>query len=867
MELVIQLPSGQTLDLSAGTTLTVEDLPFLSPQSGEQDVAQIVANPHDPSGVAIKNLSTVAWHSSARSGPRRQVDPGRTFILADGQQIDFGQGTAKVRAHRMAEETIDQSIDPPSTRSDDVISYERVAAIFGQAWQEFCNGEQHSPPAIADFLDRITPAGCKDRLVELPIHDSERRHGKHKLKSWTEFLSDIPQLSGFRDPTKSASESELNGERQQEEIEPIEIRLEAQTVLGRVAAPGITHLLEHPRVSRRHTLIEYVNGQASIRDLGSTNGTFVNGQRIVGPCPLPEGATIDIGPFRLSYSRGLIRTKSRFDNIELTAISLRRTAISRETNRPIVLLDDISLVVKPREFVCIIGGAGSGKSTLLKTLSCRAPVDSGQVLINGADLGQHFHALKSDMAVVQQKDLLLESLTIRQSLMYTASLRLTADMSKAERLERVDAIIEKMHLTAKRDTSIKYLSGGQIKRVSLANELLSDPSLIFLDEVTSGLDEATDRDMMILFREIADAGKTILCVTHSLAHVEETCTHVAVLAPGGILAFYGTPDEALSYFKVKRLGDIYSLVKKSPERTRDRFRSDDHYLRYVSNRLPKKTTEQTAVTPPKVKEATRRIGYGKQTLVLLRRYCRIQFADYSNLATIIGQSVVISILMILLFGKLAPKDDPKTIINSTRIMFMLSLSAFWFGCSNSAKEIVKERRFYERERDADLSPMAYLTSKWVLLGLVTIFQNMVLIWLVKTFTDFKGGLDWQMLTLCVSSITGMALGLFISAASETENQAQTTVPIILIPQVLFAGVIVPLSSSVLPLVKVFSTSYWNYAALFRTLGDDDIQFIKSRDLYVPEPSFSTCLWAMLLQAIIFAIGTRLFLAWRDRIRS
>ena len=118
-------------------------------------------------------------------------------------------------------------------------------------------------------------------------------------------------------------------------------------------------------------------------------------------------------------------------------------------------------------------------------------------------------------------------------------------------------------LTKRRDTLIRHLSGGQVKRASLANELVARPSLLFLDEVTSGLDEQTDREVMELFRQVADGGKTVVCITHSLANVEATCHLVVILTEGGRLAFFGTPDEAKAYFKIPRLGDVYRQARRA----------------------------------------------------------------------------------------------------------------------------------------------------------------------------------------------------------------------------------------------------------------------------------------------------------------
>src|SRR5262249_54969371 len=271
----------------------------------------------------------------------------------------------------------------------------------------------------------------------------------------------------------------------------------------------------------------------------------------------------------------------------LVGHNLRRVVKDRATGQPLTLLDDVSLVVRPREFVCLLGPSGSGKSTLLAMLSGRARPDGGAVLVNGQDLHANFAALKQDIAVVPQKDVLHDSLAVGAALRYTAELRLPPDTGRDEIAASVADILEVVGLTPRRGTLIRHLSGGQVKRASLANELMARPSLLFLDEVTSGLDEQTDRDMMELFRQVADGGKTVVCITHSLANVEATCHLVVILTEGGRLAFVGTPEEARRYFGIARLGDVYRKLAERPAADwQADFRASPLYARYVGERMP-----------------------------------------------------------------------------------------------------------------------------------------------------------------------------------------------------------------------------------------------------------------------------------------
>ena len=189
-------------------------------------------------------------------------------------------------------------------------------------------------------------------------------------------------------------------------------------------------LLEHPQISRVHAQITLQNGEAVVVDLGSANGAFVNGAHVRQPTVLRPGDQLDIGPYALVFDGKALLPRTRSDNVELVARAVRRVVANRETGKPLTLLDDVTLVIRPREFVCLLGPSGSGKSTLLSALSGRTTPDEGRVEVNGTDLHAHFDALKQDIAVVPQKDILHDSLSVGDALWYTARLRLPPDLSR-----------------------------------------------------------------------------------------------------------------------------------------------------------------------------------------------------------------------------------------------------------------------------------------------------------------------------------------------------------------------------------------------------------------------------------------------------
>ncbi|MCA9099221.1 MAG: FHA domain-containing protein, partial [Planctomycetaceae bacterium] len=344
-------------------------------------------------------------------------------------------------------------------------------------------------------------------------------------------------------------------------------------VIGR-ERDEVSFLLNHPHVSRQHARIVVSDNRIVIKDLGSANGTFVNGERISHTVELDSGDRIDIGPFSLRLEGATLISRSRSNNIELSARRISRAVIQRGSGQPLILVADVDLVVRPREFVCLLGPSGSGKSTLMNILSGRNAPNRGIVGLNGENLYENFEAFKEDLAVVPQRDILPTALSVRDALRYTAALRLPADSDPDEIDDAVSDILEVVGLTERSETLIKNLSGGQLKRVSLANELVARPSVLFLDEVTSGLDEQTDGEIMQLFRQVADGGKTVVCITHNLAHVESACHLVVILTEGGKTAFIGKPREACDYFGISRLGDVYlKLSEKNPDAWLAQFRA------------------------------------------------------------------------------------------------------------------------------------------------------------------------------------------------------------------------------------------------------------------------------------------------------
>ena len=321
-------------------------------------------------------------------------------------------------------------------------------------------------------------------------------------------------------------------------------------------APDNDVVVDDMLVSRYHAeLVRGPGGAWEVIDLGSHNGTFVDG-RPVGRAPIDENSLIGIGRHQFRLVRGALEAYEDTGKVEFEAAGLSVFVGEGRT-----ILDDVSFALPENCFLAVVGPSGAGKSTLMKALTGFSPADQGTVLYNGRDLYESIEELRSRIGYVPQDDILHPQLTVRKALGFAAELRFPSDVTKQEREQAVNGVMEELGLTHRADLPIHKLSGGQRKRVSVALELLTKPSLLFLDEPTSGLDPGFEKSAMELLRNLADGGRTVIVVTHSLQSLN-LCDRVIFLAPGGSTAYFGPPEEALEYFGGTDYADVFRTLEQ-----------------------------------------------------------------------------------------------------------------------------------------------------------------------------------------------------------------------------------------------------------------------------------------------------------------
>jgi len=626
-------------------------------------------------------------------------------------------------------------------------------------------------------------------------------------------------------------------------IKPLQLGA-AKITLGRVQDNDV--VLSHPQVSAYHAQLTREQESYLLTDLNSTNHTYVNGLQVTSQLLQPRDE-IRIGPFRFIYTAAELTQYDESESIRIDALDLKKVG-----NNKVTLLNDITIAIPARKFVAIVGGSGAGKSTLMDALNGLRPAQEGQVLYNGQDYYKHLAAFSTQLGYVPQEDIVHRDLTVDRALYYAAKMRLPEDFTETQIKQRIDEVLEDVEMKHRRHLLVSKLSGGQRKRVSIALELLAKPSVFFLDEPTSGLDPGLDRKMMFLLRKLAAKGQTIVLVTHATNNIN-SCDYVCFLAQGGRLVYFGPPNDAKKFFNKDDFAEIYTALEPTdanpdiPKDAEERFKASPDYQKYVDDLLRQgpaggaRTPQQTvAIKPPK------RGDPWKQFALLSMRYIELLKNDVGNLLILLLQAPIIGLILLLIakvvyngetlfpnLTNLSPFDAEHMFGGSSadaeRVLFVMAFAAVFFGSINGAREIVKEAAIYRRERTVNLGILPSLLSKIVVLGVLCLLQSAVIVLMINIVQPFDTSIFLPSIleiyiTIALTSLAGLMVGLAVSAVAHNNDRAMSLIPIILIPQVIFAGSIFPLTSAPIQLLGFLFAVRWAMAALGSTVGLDKFDF-------------------------------------------
>jgi ABC-type multidrug transport system ATPase subunit len=617
--------------------------------------------------------------------------------------------------------------------------------------------------------------------------------------------------------------------------------------------------------SRHHATLVPTPSGTEIVDNRSINGTFVNGARIESAM-LRDGDVVTIGNVDLVFAGGTLARRSETEAATRTGgLEVHGVTWTIENNK--TLLDNISLTARPGTLTAVIGPSGAGKSTFARLVAGYTHPTSGTVSFEGHNIHAEYASLRSRIGMVPQDDVVHGQLTVRQALMYAAELRLPPDTTKADREQVVMQVLEELEMTQHLETRVDKLSGGQRKRASVALELLTGPSLLILDEPTSGLDPALDRQVMTMLRQLADAGRVVLVVTHSLTYLD-VCDQVLLLAPGGKTAFCGPPSQIGPAMGTTNWADIFSSVAGDPDAAKAR------YLAQTGPPPPVPPIE----APTDLGEPAK-TSLVKQFWTIARRQIRLIVSDrgyfiFLALLPFIMGSLSLSVPGTVGFGV----PDPRGVAPNEpgQILVLLNVGAIFMGTALTIRDLIGERAIFRREQAVGLSTTAYLLAKVCIYSVFAVVQSGI----VTAITILGKGAPTQganvlgnpslelFAAMAATTVTAAMVGLALSALARSNEQIMPLLVIAIMSQLVFQGGMIPVTGRIgLDQLSWITPARWGFASSASTV--DLLKLvpppITPQDSHWKHTS-GTWLFDMGMLAAL-SIGYLLFVRFKIRLKS
>nr|WP_076478295.1 FHA domain-containing protein [Williamsia sterculiae] len=565
--------------------------------------------------------------------------------------------------------------------------------------------------------------------------------------------------------------------------------------------------------SRTHARVQVCPTGLVIEDLGSVNGTFVDGTRVERHL-LRDGAVVTIGNSDFVVTGHALRPgpppATTADGSPPRGLQVSGIGVTVD-NRPLV--QDVGFDAAVGTLTAIIGPSGAGKSTVSRVVAGLVAPTVGTVHFEGRGVHADYQALRTRIGMVPQDDVLHRQLTLVQGLRYAAELRLPPDMTAADRERVVAGVLAELQLTEHAHTRVDRLSGGQRKRASVATELLTGPSLLILDEPTSGLDPALDRQVMTMLRRLADAGRVVLVVTHSVSHLS-MCDQVVLLAAGGRTAFCGPPRTVGVAMGTDDWAEIFAYVTARP---------DDAHLRH-RNRLrpPPAPPPESPDGPP---TPTPQTGVLRQASTVARRQLRLVLADRGYLIFLTALPVVLGALSLVIPGHAGfTVNGADSAGESVQVLVVLVVGAAFMGTALTVRDLVGERPMFERERAVGLRVGSYLLAKAVVYGVVAGVQVGVMVVIAYLGRGIPGpgvllpGPVELFVDIGLLACVGVAVGLAISAVARSAEQTMPPLVLVVMVQLVFCAGLFPIAGRPgLEQVSWLFPTRWGYASAAATV--------------------------------------------------
>lgn len=554
-----------------------------------------------------------------------------------------------------------------------------------------------------------------------------------------------------------------------------------QALIG--SSPSCEIVLPDPRVEPIHAELLRSGGAWRVVSRGE-RATVLDGATVAS-APVGDGSVLQIGPYKLRLSGRNVEIEPASAPFALEARGIRRVTSDR------VLLDGVHFTALAGEVIALVGPSGAGKSTLVGALSGAAPADEGEILLAGEPIEVALEQAPAIAGEVPQDDIVLPELTVEESLQFAARIRLPVNVGPEDRQAAVNRVLIELGMEPIRghrigDPERRGVSGGQRKRVNLGQEIVSDATrIIFLDEPTSGLDPKAATEIARLARRLADAGRIVVLVTHDMsAGVMAQVDHLLVMVGGGRLAWFGPVADACQMFEASSPAQIFErLGVHRPESWAAIYAASPAAMRWSEMRarvvaaglLPRRATPAEPAARP-----------GRLPLLrtLIERYILVKQRDRAGLVVLTLQPLLLAAVMHLVFPR-----------PTASLIFLLTLSALWFGMSAAVRELISDRAIWLRERRVGVGVTAWLGSKIIVLGGLVALQCAVLTVLVFPGSGL-GPHGFSPIELiqatALAGWSGLATGLLVSAAWGRSEAAVGTIVLLLVPEIAFSGIMMPL---------------------------------------------------------------------------
>lgn len=498
--------------------------------------------------------------------------------------------------------------------------------------------------------------------------------------------------------------------------------------------------------------------------------------------------------------------------------------------------------------VGIMGASGAGKTTLLNVLSGITSPSKGAVKINGIDLHRESEKLDGVIGLIPQDDLLIEELTVFENLYYNAKFCFK-DKSNEEICELVDKVLKQLGLYERRHLKVgnslnKLISGGQRKRLNIALELIREPSVLFVDEPTSGLSSRDSENVMDLLSELTLKGKLIFVVIHQpSSDIYKMFDKMIILDTGGYMVYYGHPIEAISYFKTidgqlnSEQGECPVCGNATPEVIFDilESRQVDEFGRYMPDRKisPQKWEEyyhekiKPEIIPDQTNDPPKNLnvpGWFKQFLIYLSRDFKSKISNMQYIFLNLTEAPLLGLILSFLIRYIAPNKGVYIFYENENIVpyiFMSIIVALFLGLMVSAEEIFKDRKILKKEKFLNLSRSSYLMSKVVILIVMSAIQAFLYVLVGNTLLGVKEMYFSYWIALFSMFVFANMMGLNISSAFNSVVTIYILIPLLMIPQMALGGSMFSfdklnsLIGSVgrVPIVAEMMASRWSYEAM------------------------------------------------------